>query len=145
MSEKPFLELFITPDHAAKQLESTAKVVLQMVDEGKVRAAIMTDGSIGISQQSLFQLLPKEALPVYQEYEDLEGIPIRIFEASKKYNISTPTITRWIQRGLINQISKEGRKTFIDEADMAYCARVYQLNKGQGKWVFDEGGRPYHK
>ena len=145
MSEKPSLELFITPEYAAKQLESTIEAIFQMVDEGKVRAAIMTDGKIGISQQSLFQLLPKEALPVYQEYEDLEGVPIRIFEASKKYNISTPTITRWIQRGLIHLLSKEGRKTFIDEADMAYCARVYQLNKGQGKWVFDEGGRPYQK
>lgn len=145
MSEKPSLELFISPEYAAKQLESTVDEVLQMVDDGKVRAAIMTDGNIGISQQSLFQLLPKEALPVYQEYEDLEGVPIRIFEASNKYNISTPTITRWIQRGLIHLLSKEGRKTYIDEADMAYCARVYQLNKGQGKWVFDEGGRPYQK
>ena len=50
-----------------------------------------------------------------------------------------------MQRGLIRQLGKDGRKTLLDEADVAYCARVYQLNRGQGKWVFDEEGRPYKR
>lgn len=145
MSKKPSLELFITPEHAAKQLETSVETVLQMVDDGKVRAATMTDGTLGISQQSLFHLLPKEALPVYQEYEELKGVPIRMFEASKKYNVSPSTITHWVQRGHISQLNQEGRKIFIDEADVAYCARIYHQNRGQGKWIFDEVGRPYHK
>jgi hypothetical protein len=50
-----------------------------------------------------------------------------------------------VQRGHISQLVQEGRKIFIDEADVAYCARIYHQNKGQGKWIFDEVGRPYHK
>jgi hypothetical protein len=139
------LELFVTPEQAAHQLGMDSDSILGLVDEGKLRAAVMTDGTIGISQQSLNELLPKEALPEYRENEELRGTPISINEAGRKYKLNTSTITRWMQRGLIRQIGKDGRKTLLDEADVAYCARVYQLNRGQGKWVFDEEGRPYKR
>ena len=41
----------------------------------------MTDGSIGISQISVNNLLPKEALPEYQLNANLKGAPISINEA----------------------------------------------------------------
>ena len=143
--DKIRLDLFISPDQAARQLGIDSDSILGLVDEGKLRAAVMTDGTIGISQQSLNELLPKEALPEYRENEELRGTPISINEAGRKYKLNTSTITRWMQRGLIRQIGKDGRKTLLDEADVAYCARVYQLNRGQGKWVFDEEGRPYKR
>ncbi len=121
------------------------EAVYQLVDEDLLRAAIMTDGTIGISQQSVHDLLPKEALPEYRENEELRGSPISINEAGRKYNLNTSTLTRWMQRGLIRQLGKDGRKTLLDEADVAYCARVYHANSGQGKWIFDEAGRPYKR
>ena len=139
------LELYITPEQAARLLEVTVDSIYQSVDDGKLRAAVMTDGTIGISQQSVNELLPKEALPEYQENEELRGTPISINEAGRKYKLNTSTLTRWMQRGLIRQLGKDGRKTLLDEADVAYCARVYQSNSGQGKWVFDQVGRPYKK
>jgi excisionase family DNA binding protein len=139
------LELYITPEQAARRLEVNVDSIYQSVDEGKLRAAVMTDGTIGISQQSVNELLPKEALPEYQENEELRGTPISINEAGRKYKLNTSTITRWMQRGLIRQLGKDGRKTLLDEADVAYCARVYKTNSGQGKWAFDQVGRPYKK
>ena len=139
------LELYITTEQAARQLGIDSDSVFQLADEGKLRAAVMTDGSIGISQQSVNGLLPKESLPEYRENEDLRGVPISINEAGRKYKINTSTLTRWMQRGLIRRLGKDGRKTLLDEADVAYCARVYQTNSGQGKWVFDEAGRPYKR
>ncbi len=139
------LELYITPEQAARQLEVNLDSIFQSVDEGKLRAAVMTDGTIGISQQSVNELLPKEALPEYRENEELRGTPISINEAGRKYKLNTSTLTRWMQRGLIRQLGKDGRKTLLDEADVAYCARVYQSNSGKGKWVFDQVGRPYKK
>ena len=139
------LELFITPEQAARQLGLDLDSIFKLSDEGKLRAAVMTDGTIGISQQSVNELLPKESLPEYRENEQLRGVPISINEAGRKYKLNTSTITRWMQRGLIHQLGKDGRKTLLDEADVAYCARVYQLNHGQGKWVFDEAGRPYKR
>ncbi len=143
--DKNHLELFVTPEQAARQLDMDSDSIFGLVDEGKLRAAVMTDGIIGISQQSLNELLPKEALPEYRENEELRGTPISINEAGRKYKLNTSTITRWMQRGLIRQLGKDGRKTLLDEADVAYCARVYQLNSGQGKWVFDEEGRHYKR
>jgi predicted site-specific integrase-resolvase len=139
------LELYITAEQAARQLGIDSDSVFQLADEGKLRAAVMTDGSIGISQQSVNDLLPKESLPEYRENEELRGVPISINEAGRKYKINTSTLTRWMQRGLIRRLGKDGRKTLLDEADVAYCARVYQTNSGQGKWVFDESGRPYKR
>ncbi len=117
------LELYITPEQAARQLEVNLDSIFQSVDEGKLRAAVMTDGTIGISQQSVNELLPKEALPEYRENEELRGTPISINGAGRKYKLSTSTLTRWMQRGLIRQLGKDGRKTLLDEADVAYCAR----------------------
>jgi excisionase family DNA binding protein len=142
---KSHLELFITPEQAARQLGISVDSIYQWADEGRLRAAVMTDGEIGISQHSVNQLLPKEALPEYKENQDLRGTPISINEAGRKYKLNTSTLTRWMQRGLIRRLGKDGRRTLLDEADVAYCARIYQLNHGQGKWVFDEAGRPYKK
>jgi len=139
------LEYYITPEQAAKQLGLDLDSIYQLADEGKLQAAVMTDGSIGISQISVNNLLPKEALPDYQLNAGLKGVPISINEAGRKYKLNTSTLTRWMQRGLIHQLGKEGRKTLLDEADVAYCARVYRQNSGQGKWAFDDSGRPYKK
>ena len=103
----------------------------------------MTNSTIGISLQSVNALLPKEALPEYKENAELCGLPISINEAGRKYKLHTSTLTRWMQRGLIWHLGKDGRKTtLLDEAAVAYCAQIYQSNSGQGKWVFDRDGRP---
>lgn len=143
--DKSRIELFVTPEQAGQQLGVDLDSIYQLADEGKLRAAVMTDGSIGISQQSVNEILPKEALPEYQLNAGLQGVPISINEAGRKYKLNTSTLTRWMQRGLIRQLGKDGRKTLLDEADVAYCARVYRQNSGQGKWAFDDSGRPYKK
>jgi hypothetical protein len=114
------LELFITPDQAANQLGVDSDSVFQFVDEGKLRAAVMTDGTIGISQQSVNELLPKEALPEYRENEELRGVPISINEAGRKYKLNTSTLTLWMQRGWI-RAGERWRKTLLDEADVPIC------------------------
>jgi predicted site-specific integrase-resolvase len=143
--DKRNLEHFIKPEQAAELLGIDIDSTFNFIKQGKLRAAVMPDGKIGISQESVNQLLPKEALPEYKENVDLKGKPISINEAGRKYKLNTSTITRWMQRGLIRRLGTEGRKTLLDEADVAYCSTVYSKNKGQGKWAFDDSGRPYPK
>ena len=107
------LEYYITPEQAAKQLWLDLDAIYQLADEGKLQAAVMTDGRIGISQISVNNLLPKEALPEYQLNAGLKGVPISISEAGRKYKLNTSTLTRWMQRGLIHQLGKDGRKTLL--------------------------------
>lgn len=107
------LEFFVTPEQAASQLGVDLDSIYQLADEGKLRAAVMTDGSVGISQLSVNEVLPKEALPEYQLNADLKGVPISINEAGRKYKLNTSTLTRWMQRGLIHQLGKDRRKTLL--------------------------------
>ncbi len=141
--DKTGLDIYVPPWQAARQLGMDMDTISQAIHEGRLHAAVMTDGTIGISQQSVNALLPRESLPEYLESKELQGVPISINEAGRKYHLNTSTLTRWMQRGLIAQLGKAGNKTLLDEADVAYCARVYGQNKGQGKWAFDSSGRPY--
>ena len=127
------LEYYITPEQAAKQLGLDLDSIYQLADEGKLQAAVMTDGSIGISQISVNNLLPKEALPEYQLNANLKGVPISINEAGRKYKLSTSTLTRWMQRGLIHQL---GRNNLLHGAEVAGCVWIYQDFGGRlGDWL----------
>lgn len=145
MRKSSNLERFVTPSLAAGQLGIAPEDVERMIQDGRLRGAILPDGSLGVSQASLQELLPREQLPDYKEFAHLQGEPISISDAARKYELQTSTLTRWMQRGYIARLGKEGRRTLLDEADVAYCAKVYRSDSGQGKWAFDSHGKPYRK
>lgn len=142
MVDRSSLERFITLEQAAQQLRQDAAGIMRLIESGALRAAILPDNAIGVSLFSLRALLPREELPDYKDFAHLKGEPISISDAARKYGIHTSTLTRWMQRGYIAQLGKDGRRTLLDEADVAYCAKVYLSDSGQGKWLFDEKGKP---
>jgi len=136
------LERFISMEQAGQQLDVDQAALRRLIEDGSLRAAILPDGSIGISLSGVYSLLPREELPDYKDFAYLKDRPISISDASRKYGIHTSTLTRWMQRGYIAQIGKDGRRTLLNEADVAYCAKVYLSDSGQGKWLFDKKGKP---
>jgi hypothetical protein len=100
------LEYYIAPVQAAKQLGLDLDSIYQLADEGKLQAAVMTDGSIGIRQISVSNLLPKEALPEYQLNPGLKGMPISINEAGRKYKLDTSTFTHWMMWCMPNGVKE---------------------------------------
>jgi hypothetical protein len=142
MVDRSNLERFITLEQAAQQLRQDTAGVMRLIEDGALRAAILPDNAIGVSLSSLRSLQPREELPDYQDFASLKGEAISISDAARKYGIHTSTLTRWMQRGYIAQLGKDGRRTLLDEADAAYCAKVYLSDSGQGKWLFDEKGKP---
>ncbi len=104
--DKSRLDLFIAPWQAARQLGLDMESISQAINAGKLNAAVMTDGTIGISQQSVNALLPREALPEYQENASLQGVPISINEAGRRYSLNTSTLTRWMQRRIDSNVGK---------------------------------------
>lgn len=115
------LEYYITPEQAAKQLGLDLDFIYQLADDRKLRAAVMTDGSVGISQISVNEVLPKEALPEYQVNAGLQGVPISINEAGRKYKLNTSTLTRWMQRGLIHKLGKDSKTTYCTRMKKRTC------------------------
>jgi len=142
MTNRNKFDRFITLEKAGQQLRLDQAALQRLIDDGSLRAAIMPDDSLGVSLSSVQSLLPREELPDYKEFAHLKGEPIGISDAARKYGINIPTITRWKQRGYIAQIGKDGQRILLDEADVAYCAKIYLSDSGQGKWMFDENGKP---
>jgi predicted site-specific integrase-resolvase len=130
---------------AANRYGFPLSVLQSLIEVGKI--PYMTfQGTILVSETDLLAGLPKSERPEYKKYAHLKGVGIGINEAGRKYNVSGVTIHRWVKRGLIAVIGKQGsQKVLIDEADAAYCAEVARNNPGQGNWVFAADGTPYHK
>jgi hypothetical protein len=116
-----------------------------LIDKGTIRAGQLSTGEIVVSEQDALAQKPtlKEDLPEYQRHAHLKGVEIWVREAERKYGISTTTILKWVNAGYISRLSDDGYRTFIDEADVAYCAEIYNKRGGQGKWLFNRDGTPY--
>ena len=139
------LDKLLPLDEAARRYKITKTVLHQRIASGKLRAA-MVSGDLVVSETDLVDDLPRDQRPEYIKHAHLKGIGIGLREASRKYGVTSPSISRWVKRGLIAVIGKAGaQKLLLDEADVAYCAEIYQSNQGQGRWVFNDNGTPYRK
>jgi predicted site-specific integrase-resolvase len=134
------LARLITLQDAAARLEITEGELRTLIDSGAVEAAALPDGAIVISEASLNEQLVAKHLPGSQKYAHLKGKLIWLNEASRRYKIPQQTITRWVQKGILQRVSETGHRVYVDEAAMAYCAEVYHLRRGQGRWLFNRDG-----
>lgn len=140
------MEQYLTIPEAARMAQVTENLLNELVLSGRIRATMLaTSGITLVNKDDALQLLPRDQRPEYQKHAHLSGTCIGIREASVKYSIPHQTISRWVEKGYIQIIQREGRKVLIDEADIAYCAEVYKANPGQGKWLFTQNGNPYTK
>lgn len=92
--------------------------------------------------------LLKQRIPTKQDFlkRELVGKPITVSEAVKKYGVPQTTILTWIKNGFVSVLER-GYRTIIDEADIDYCAMIYQERKQSGIGfrapLFNEDGLPY--
>ncbi len=130
------LERYIPLPKAAKRLGISPASLQGLIDGGNIRAAKL-NGTIAVAESDLDQVVTRD------QFEHLRGQPITVSQAVKTYGINAVTIRNWIRRQYIT-VLKSGYGTEIDQADMAYCAAVYQALGGvQGRRLFDEDGSPY--
>jgi hypothetical protein len=140
----PAIPVYIPLEDAAKKYGYGLAELKRLAQSGKISAAVLPDGDMVVSEYSVkIKVRKKEDLPEYKEHKDLAGIPIWLSEAERKYNISTPTLSRWVKADYIAKIGLDGNRILMDEQDVAYCAGVYEKRGGQGKRVFAKDGTPY--
>lgn len=104
------------------------------VERGIVRVDMLTE--------TYPTTMTKFETPEYLQVSHLRGVAIGVREASRKYKVPSPTISRWIKRGIISIIGKSANKLLIDEADVAYCSNIRSQKPGAGKWLFNSDGTP---
>jgi hypothetical protein len=118
------VQQFLTLSEAAKRTGLSETELHKRVQAGKIPAA-QIKGELALREDIIQEVTPKEMLPEYKKYKELEGVEISISDASRKYDIPTSTITRWMQHAYIKQLRKEKRRTLLDERDVAYCAEFH--------------------
>ena len=130
------LDQYVPLPQAAKRLKISSASLQGLIDSGNIRA-VKLNGTVAVAESELDQVITRE------KFKHLRGKPITISEAVDTYKINNRTIRAWIARGYIN-VLREGYGMQIDQADVAYCAEVYESLGGvQGKRLFDESGQPY--
>ena len=162
-------------DDAAQALGVDAETLLRMVQSGRIIAFRDPNGEVFIPMNDGQPLLPsvpamnmngngKRHAEDTQEPEDinarlrqikredfahLEGTPITVSEAAKKYGVSPNTIQTWKRRYphalKVLRPGRGRRGAELNEADIAYLVAIYRVRKiyGTRAPLLNEDGTPY--
>ncbi len=139
------LPTYLPLPEAARKYGLAEARIKSLIESGTIKAAMVGD-TVVVSEsevQNSGKPLRKEDLPEWKKHAHLKGTPIWILKAAEVYTVPFSTIRGWVQKGYIGVIGSEGKKVLLNEQDVAYCADIYHLRKGQGKWLFDKDGLPY--
>ncbi len=137
------LPTFIPLAEAARKYGYDVAELQELAESGKIEAVQLPDGDVIVSEDSVKEKVRKEDLPEYQEHAHLAGTPIWLSEAERKYGIDNSTLYRWMKAGIITFMYKDGYRTYVDEADVAYCAEIHRKYGKQGRKLFNPDGTPY--
>jgi hypothetical protein len=135
---------YIPLEQAARKYGVSKNVLRQRVESGKLDFARTPNGDLLVADHDIDPSLKIKR----EDFEHLRGQAISMSEASEKYSVPQPNLSRWAKLNHI-KVLQRGWKVLIDEADAAYCAAVYRAKydfyDGQmsGVPIFDEDGNPF--
>lgn len=140
----PRVPTYLPLSDAAKKYGLSEKVLTQMVQAGKIEAVQLPTGDLLVAAENNSHKFQTKEEIIAKDYHHLQGRWITISEASEKYHIAGPTIRKWIKNEYLNIVNPEDYPIKLDEAEVAYCAKVYHEQGGKpGMRIFDEVGQPY--
>lgn len=143
---KSKLPTYLPLAEATRKYGLSEKVLTQLIEAGKIEAVRLSSGEVLVSAEN-GQYKTKDDI-IAKEFEHLRKQPITVTSAAENYGLNRDTILDWVKRKYIRTL-KPGYRMELDEADVAYCAKIYSEKlkeyKGQlrGVTIFDEYGNPY--
>lgn len=151
---KPRVPTYLPLVDAAQKYGLSEKALTQLIQAGKIEAVQLPTGELLVPADSNGSTPRTKEQIIAEEFAHLRGRTISVSEASRKYSqmfgvqIVHANFSRWTTAGYI-KILERGYRLLLDEADAAYCAKIYAEKyreySGQmsGVHVFDEMGNPY--
>jgi hypothetical protein len=122
-------DVVISIEQAAQDYDTELGTLRFLIECGAIQAVQTPDGQTLVSLEDLDRVrIP--TLPL----DRLEGQPIHLSQAARKYDLSTANLTHWRQRDLIKTLGKQGNKIMLNEKDVAYIRLVIDcvgLKNGQ--------------
>lgn len=131
------MSTYLPIGEAANMALMSEQCLNSVLKKRKIRVAQISTGGTLVNMEDL-RKLKKQDWPEYQAVMHLAGQRIWISQAARDYNIAQQTISRWVDRGYIKQYAHQGNKRMIDQADIAFCAKLYKLNPGHGNRKFSQ-------
>ena len=137
---------FVTLQDAAQMVGLPLETLTRLVETDRIRA-VRFNGEMLIStrQARKARLLHEDekAKPCAdkRQFKNLEGNPIHLSEAARKYHIAEQSLSRWVRSGHLRVIGKDPNhktKVIVDESDVAYAEALIRARGGhrQGSAVF---------
>jgi hypothetical protein len=141
-NSKLSIPTFIPLAEAARKYDLTEDVLTRLIQDGRIDAAQLPSGDLLVSDEGLNEKTKEQI--VEEKYGHLQGQPITVTEAAEKYDIVRNTLLNWVKYGHIT-VLKPGYRMELNEAEVAYCAEVYnkRTRSGFSTRIFDENGLPY--
>ena len=126
------LPTYIPLDEAVSRYRLSAPMLTQMIEKGTIKA-VRINGSLAVAETDIDAIALRDELRA--QVKHLNGVPIGVNDAAKKYNLSTGSLTRWIAAGYIRTLSEgrprgRGRKRFLNESDVAYARLLVKHRRG---------------
>ncbi len=112
----------VTLDDAAQRTGSIADKLKRLIDRGIIQGFQSPNGRVMLSEGELDKVISIE------NFKHLDGNPISISEAARRYDLHDRTIGRWAKAGHIRIMGHEKNKVLINEADIAYIKAVINLH-----------------
>lgn len=135
------VETYISLQEASQLYNLDPQLLTRFVNDGRIRGGRF-NGMFVLSEKDTQQVAKHQATKeqLRAKVIHLEGRPIGIREAAKKYDINHRGISRWAKQGYIRILSSgqgRGHKTMVDESDVAYAKEVARVRQArQGRQVF---------
>lgn len=143
---KAGLPTYLPLREAARRGNFSESMLTQLIRTGKIEAVKLPSGEVLVPANINGQEPETKAQIIAERFSDLQGDPITVTEAAEKYQLNRSNILRWKDRGYIT-VLKTGYRLELNEAEVAYCAYIYNQRKKQdivfGTRLFDDEGNPY--
>ena len=126
------LDTQLTLEEVARQYGVPPETLIQMSRDGIIRA--VNSGSdqekpaVTVSTvAAAANIIRGEIKP--EQYEHLRGRRIQVNEAAKRFGVSSPNMSRWVEYGYIQILDRRSQYVDIDVADVQYVVDVFQRAK----------------
>jgi hypothetical protein len=125
--DKTSLPTYISIEQAIAHYNLTPEIVQHDLDQGHLKAIQTPQQETLVAEEDVQIIHQRETF--WQQVAPLEGQPIGVRDAQKKYNLASTTLNRWVERGIVRVLEESekygpGRKKLLNERDVAYLGLV---------------------
>jgi len=119
------MKLYLTKSQALESYKISETELNDLIDQGRIDAVLIQNGDeqLALYDDDLAAYVAERDITP-DKFDDVRGNLLGMTEAGLRYNVSAKTISRWAAQGVLEVKGQDGLKKLVDEADVAYLAKL---------------------